>query len=84
MPEKKVGTITHYYGRIGVAVAKLTGILRVGDTIHIKGGSSDFQQVVSSIQIEHASVPKATAGQDVGLKVEEPVREGAIVYLVEG
>lgn len=83
MEEKLIGRITHYFNNIGVGVIEVTeGTLKDSDTIHIKGATSDFEQKVSSMQIEHQSVKVAKAGQSVGLKTEQPVRENDQVYLV--
>ena len=90
MPEKEtqpieegklIGKITHYFGNIGVAVIKLSGVLKVGDSIRIIGGEdTDFTQTVESIEIEHQKVEVAKAGDSVGLKVGQKVREGYKVY----
>ncbi len=83
MEEQKVGVVTHYFGHIQVAAIELTdGELKVGDTIHVKGHTSDFTQPVESIQIEHESVEQATLGQTIGLGVKEHVREHDVVYKV--
>ena len=82
MAEEKVGVINDYFARIGVAGINLTGTLRVGDTIHIKGHTTDFEQVVESIQIEHENVDEARAGAAVGIKVKDRVRDGDTVYKV--
>lgn len=82
MAEKPVGKVTHYFTNIGVAVIELEDELRVGDVIHIKGHTSDFEEKVASIQIEHQSVEKADVGQAVGLKVSQHVREHDAVYKV--
>ena len=83
MAEKKIGVITHYFGKIGVAGLNVTdGDLRVGDTIHIKGHTSDFTQGVDSMQIEHQSVEVAQPGQKVGLRVIEQAREHDDVFKV--
>ena len=83
MAEKKIGVITHYFGKIGVAGLKITeGDLRVGDTIHIKGHTSDFTQRVDSMQIEHESVEVAQPGQEIGLSVSEHAREHDEVFKV--
>lgn len=83
MEEKKVGEVTHYWGKIGVAGIKLTGTLRVGDTIRIRGATTDFEQIVSSMQIEHENIETAQKGQEIGLKVKDKVRIGDTVYKVE-
>lgn len=77
-----VGVVTHYFGKIGVAAAKLSGTLRVGDTIKLVGATTDFEDVVQSIQVEHDSVEEAGSGDEVGVKVKEKVREGDRVYVV--
>jgi putative protease len=61
-------------------VVELKGTLKVGDTIAVKGPTTDFEQKVDSMQIEHANVPKAEAGQSIGLKMAERVRETDVVY----
>lgn len=82
--EEEVGVVTHYYPKIGVAVVKLTGkSLSTGQTVHIQGNSTDFVQEVSSIQIEHKNIDKVKKGDEFGVKVEQKVREGDKVYLVE-
>jgi len=83
MAEQKIGSVTHYFGKIGVAALKITdGELKVGDTIHIKGHTSDFTQTVDSMQVEHGSVDVARAGDEVGMKTAEYVREHDAVYKV--
>jgi putative protease len=86
MKEEKVGVVTHFFGKISVAAVEITdGELKVGDRIHIKGHTSDFEQAVDSIQIEQNPVEKATPGDEVGIKVKEHVREHDIVYrIVDG
>ena len=73
MSGTQIGQITHYFDHIGVAALTLTDPLRVGDTIHILGHSTDFKQEVTSLQIEHQSVDEAKPGDDVGLKVIQKV-----------
>ncbi|MFH1461073.1 MAG: EF-Tu/IF-2/RF-3 family GTPase [Patescibacteria group bacterium] len=83
MEEKLVGKITHYFTNIGVGVIEVTnGKLKKGDKIHIKGATTDFEQSIDSMQIEHENVEKAKKGEAAGLKVEQQVREGDEVYLV--
>ncbi len=76
----KIGRITHFFPKICVAVVELEATLKVGDTIAVKGPTTDFEQKVDSMQIEHANVPKAEAGQSIGLKMAERVRETDVVY----
>lgn len=82
MARVQIGEITHYFNRIGVAVVSLTGDLRVGDVIHILGRLTDFQQQVTSLQIEHQSIQAAGAGQEVAMKVSRPVRPHDRVYKI--
>lgn len=77
---KEVGKVTHYFGNISVAVVELSASLAVGDQIHIKGNTTDFEQSVSSMQIEHEARQKAGKGDAIGLKVKEKVRQGDLVY----
>ena len=81
--EVEVGTITHYFTNIGVGVIELSDTLKVGDTIHIQGATTDFTQEVASMQIENESIEEANAGDAIGLKVDERVRKGDTVYKVE-
>jgi translation elongation factor EF-1alpha len=76
----EIGRITHFFTKISVAVIELTMPLAVGDTIVIKGPTTDFEQVVESMQIEHNNVQRAEAGQSIGLKVAQRVRENDMVY----
>ena len=79
--EKKIGLVEHFFGKIGVAAIKLTDdSLQVGDTIRIKGHTTDLQMKVESIQIEHESVEKDDIGTSIGVKTPERVREHDIVY----
>ncbi|MDP2939484.1 MAG: translation elongation factor-like protein [Candidatus Omnitrophota bacterium] len=82
MEEKQIGSISHCFSKISVGIIELTDTLKVGDTIHIKGCSDDFTQLVDSMQIEHASVTEAKAGDSVGIKVTGKVHENDIVYRV--
>jgi len=83
MEEKKVGVVIKFFGKIGVAAIQLTEDgLTVGDTIHIKGHTTDLTQTVGSMQIENESVEKAGPGADIGIKVGDRVRENDVVYKV--
>ncbi len=78
----EVGRVTHYYSRIGVAVIELKAPLAIGDKILIRGSTTNFEQTVESMQIQHKNIERAEAGQAVGLKVLERVRPKDIVYKV--
>ena len=82
MSEEMVGAVSHYYTHLGVAAVVLEGELQVGDTIHVKGHTSDFTQKIESIQIEHESVDKAGKGDNVGIKMVEHAREHDKVFKV--
>lgn len=81
---KEIGKVTHYYGKIGVAIVALSDGLRVGDKIKVEGNRTEFEQAVDSIEVEHTAVQEAKQGDVVGLKVREKVSEGATVYKLEG
>ena len=81
--EKEVGEIFDYFSKISVAAIKLTGKLKVGNKIHIKGHTTDFEQEVGSIQIHNKPVAEAKKGDDIGIKVDDRVRKNDKVFLVE-
>ncbi len=78
----EVGKVMHFFSKINVAVVELKEALSVGDKIRIQGPSTDFEQTVASMQIEHESVKTAKQGQSIGLKVNDRVREQDIVYKI--
>jgi hypothetical protein len=81
--EERVGVVTHYFNHLSVAIVKMeAGMLREGDTIHVKGHTSDFRQRVQSMEVEHVHVPEVWPGQSFGLKVIEHAREHDVVYKV--
>jgi putative protease len=83
MAEVKIGVVTHYFGKIGVGAIDLTdGDLAVGDTIRVKGHTSDFTQQIESLQMEHERLQVATKGQQVGTKMKEHAREHDQVFKV--
>ena len=83
MEEKQIGTVTHYFSHLSVAVVKVVeDSLAVGDSIHIKGHTSDFSQKIDSMQIEHKTVEKVEAGESAAIKVIDHVREHDEVYKV--
>jgi putative protease len=85
MEEKEVGRVTDYFAKINVAALEITEEgLQVGDTIHIKGHTTDLQQTVDSIQIEKNSVSLAKKGDRIGIKVKDRVRPHDIVFKVMG
>ena len=82
MQKQEVGKVAHYFGKIGAAAIKLTGVLKVGDKISIEGAHTNFEQTVDSIKLEKDSLSEAQAGQDVGIKVKDRVREHDTIYKI--
>jgi len=76
----EVGHIVHFFSKISVAILELTAPLAVGDRILVKGPATDFEQTVDSMQIEHKNIQKAEAGQSIGLKTTQHVKEKDLVY----
>ena len=79
-PGKLIGSVSNYFDHVQVAAIKLEKALKVGDTIRIVGGETDFEQEVESMQIYHEKVDKAKKGDEIGIKVSEKVRKGYKVY----
>ena len=81
--EKPIGEVTHYFSKIGVMAVDLSDNLTVGETIHVKGHTTDVVVSVDSMQVEHEAVPKAGPGDSIGIKVGEKVRPGDKVFRAE-
>ena len=77
---EKVGEVSHYFTKIGVAVIEVSSPLKVGDQIAIKGMTTNFEQTVDSMQVEGENLEEANPGDDIGMKVADRVRKGDIVY----
>jgi F0F1-type ATP synthase beta subunit len=82
-PYETVGRITHFYSKAGVAVVELSAPLNKGDKIVIRGSTTNIEQIIDSMEIEHKQIPNAQAGQSIGMKVNDRVRENDIVYRVK-
>jgi putative protease len=82
MAETRIGIVVKYFSKIGVAAIRLDGNLEVGDTIHIQGHTTDFNQKIDSMQLENQTIKKAGPGDDIGIKVTDRVREHDAVYKV--
>jgi len=82
MPEEEIGTVSDFFAHPVVAGIELTGTLKVGDQIHIKGHTTDLEMTVNSMQINNANVTEAKRGDSVGVKVTERVRRGDHVFKV--
>jgi putative protease len=79
---KEVGRVTRFFDKISVAVIELSDTLKAGDRIKIKGATTDFEQEVDSMQIEHETLEEATAGQTIGMKVSDKVRTNDRVFVI--
>ena len=82
MAEELVGTITHYFPKPEVGVVQLQADIKIGDVLHFRGHTTDFQQEIKSMQVEHGAVDSAAAGTEVAIKLKERVRSGDEVHLV--
>jgi len=82
MPEEVIGKVSDFFARPVVAGIELTAPLKLGDKIHIKGYTTDFELTVDSMQINNVDVKQAKAGDAIGVKVSERVRRGDTVYKV--
>jgi putative protease len=80
--EKLIGKVIHYYPKVKAAIVELKGSLKIGDRIKLKKGEKEFEQEVTSIQIEHKPIKRAKKGDKIGLLVIEPVKEGFEVYKI--
>jgi putative protease len=83
MKEKEIGKVSSYFSHVEVAAIKLSASLKVGDKIHIKGHTTDFEQDVEGIQIEKEKIAKAKKGDHIGIKVPEKVRPNDKVFVVK-
>jgi putative protease len=79
-PGDAIGRVTHYFGHLSVAAVELTAPLAVGDRIHIRGHTTDLEQAVESMEVEHDKVERAGPGDDVALQVADHVREHDLVF----
>ncbi len=80
----EIGKVTHYFDHIRVAVLALSGPIKVGESLHFLGHSTDFKQTIGSMQVEHQSIEQAKAGDEVALKVDQKVHPGDKVYQLTG
>jgi putative protease len=80
----KVGEVVHFYDRLSVAVIDIHGVLKIGDSVHFLGHGSDFQQSVTSMQIENEPIVQANSGDLVALKTIKPVKRGTTLYVLSG
>ncbi len=78
--QKPIGEVTHYFGNIGVAIVKFKRAIKVGEEVRFKGANTEFSQKIDSMQFDHKDITSAKKGQEVGIKVDEKVREGDEVF----
>ena len=81
--EKPIGEVTHWYDKIGVAVVKLAGALKIGDKIKIKRGDAVFDDSVASLQFDHQPIEAGKKGQEVAVKLSQPAKEGSEIFKSE-
>jgi putative protease len=83
MPEEQVGVIVKFFAKPSVAAIEITsGSIKTGDLLRYEGHTTDFTEEVSSMEIDNQQVEEAKAGDLVGIKVKERVRENDKVYRV--
>ncbi|PIP48609.1 MAG: translation elongation factor-like protein [Chloroflexi bacterium CG07_land_8_20_14_0_80_45_17] len=82
MPEVVIGKVTDFFAKPVVAGVELSGTLKIGDKIHIKGVTTDMELAIESMQIDRVDITEGKLGDLVGIKVPERVRRGDIVYKV--
>jgi len=80
--QKPIGEVSHFYKGVSVAVVKFSKAVKVGETVHFKGATTDFTQKIDSMQFDHKEVDKASKGKEVGIKVDDRVRVGDKIYPV--
>jgi len=83
MAQKEIGKVNHWYDKAQVAVVKLSGNIKVGDKIKVKKGDSEFEEIVSSMQVDHKAVNSGKKGDEVAIQLSEKTKEGAVIYLAE-
>ena len=80
---KEIGKVTHWYNKVSVAVIKLAGALKAGDRIKVKRGEAEFEDIVSSMQLDHKPVTSGKKGEEVAVKLSQPAKDGAVISSVE-
>lgn len=78
--KKPIGKVIHFYDKILVAIVKLNGVLKTGDTLKFKHDDEEFTQTVDSMELEHKKITSAKKGAEIGLKVSQPVKEKTLLY----
>ena len=83
MADIKVGKVTHYFDKIGVAVVAAEKLIKVGDRLRFSNSMGEFEQTVDSMQVDHQNVPEVKPGQSAGMKVDNAVKDGDEIYKLE-
>lgn len=81
--EKPVGEVTHYYTNLGVGIIKVKTGLKAGDKVKFKGHTTDFDQIIDSMELDHKAIESAKKGDEIGVKTKDHVREGDMVYMAK-
>lgn len=79
--EVPIGKVKHYYGKPGVAVVELSSTLKVGDRVKIQDRDQSWSQEIASMEVNHAAVTEAGAGEEVAVKIDAKVHEGALIVV---
>ena len=80
---KQIGVVTHWYDKLSVAVVKLTGTLKKGDTVMVKKGEEEFEETITSLQLDHKDADSAKKGDDAAVKLSRRAKEGSAVFLLK-
>lgn len=83
MAQKEIGKVNHWYDKAQVAVVKLSGNIKIGDKIKVKKGDSEFEETVSSMQVDHKTVNSGKKGDEVAIQLSQKTKEGAVIYPAE-
>lgn len=78
--EKEIGKVVHWYGKINVAVVKLAEGLKVGDAVKVRHGETEFEDAVSSMQLDHKPVESGKKGQEVAIQFSQEAKDGALIF----
>ncbi|TSC84489.1 MAG: hypothetical protein G01um101417_154 [Parcubacteria group bacterium Gr01-1014_17] len=78
--EKEIGKVVHWYGKINVAVVKLAGGLKVGDKVKVRHGEKEFEDTVSSMQLDHEPVTSGKKGQEIAIQLSQEAKDSSLVY----
>lgn len=78
--DKPIGKVTHFYDKICVGIVKFSAAVKLGEALRFKGRKSEFVQTLTSMQFDHKPIEKASRGKEVGIKLNEKVSEGDLVF----